>query len=306
MKEIGTPFIKNLPALLLLSIILMISIKIMAQSNLKDSLPDELNGWIKGTEDRIFYGDDLYDYIDGGAELFLSFGFKEVFSRIYTKPDQPDILIDIFRMNTSLDAFGVFSLSSEIRDDYFGQGSQVMQGAVLFWKNNFFISIITSPETETSKGTILKLAELINDAIIEEGPTPEILNILPKDGLIQESIRYFRHYHWQNGYFFIFYENYLHLNQNTHAVLAKYELEGTRPVLLLIEYLNESDAEKSFKDFAEKYMPELSTKPSVEMPDGTWTGAYVFKNLLTIIFKAPGDDIINYLIDKVKNNRGKN
>ena len=79
-------------------------------------LPDSLDGWPKITDDRIFNQENLYDYIDGGAELYLSFGFSKVFNRIYSNASGQEILVDIFYMNSSQDAFGVFSFTvGEVR-----------------------------------------------------------------------------------------------------------------------------------------------------------------------------------------------
>ena len=43
-------------------------------------LPLKINQWERAVPDRIYEGEELYDYIDGGAELFLSFGFNRVFN----------------------------------------------------------------------------------------------------------------------------------------------------------------------------------------------------------------------------------
>ena len=59
------------------------------------ALPENIDGW-KILTDRTYNNETLYNYIDDGAELFLSFGFSKVFNRIYSKTNQPDIMVDIF------------------------------------------------------------------------------------------------------------------------------------------------------------------------------------------------------------------
>ena len=64
--------------------------------NIKTLLPDSINEWKKKTEDKLYTPENLYDYIDGGAELYISYGFTEVVSRIYFKENQPEIKVEIF------------------------------------------------------------------------------------------------------------------------------------------------------------------------------------------------------------------
>ena len=112
------------------------------ESDLTLLLPDNIEGWKVATNDQIYNSKNLYDYIDGGAELYLSYGFRRVISRRYSKIEQPDIIVDLFDMRTSQNAFGVFSHARETVDNTFGQGSQYTEGLLLFWKDYYYISIL--------------------------------------------------------------------------------------------------------------------------------------------------------------------
>jgi hypothetical protein len=193
-----------------------------AASSLALLLPDIIEGWNVVENDHTYNPETLYDYIDGGAELYLSYGFNEVLSRRYTKYEQPDIVVDIFDMGTSHNAYGTFSHSRETLDSTFGQGSEYAEGLLLFWKDRYFISILTFPETVESKKAIFQLARIIEKAIPNEGPLPQILDILPQKSLVPESIRYFHHYIWLNSYYYVADQNILHIDEKTDALLAKY------------------------------------------------------------------------------------
>ncbi len=106
------------------------------KSTLSEFLPDSIDGWEVVSEDQFHNRKSLYEYINGGAELYLSYGFSRLISRIYSKPEQPDILVDFFDMRTSRSAYGVFSYSVETVERNFGQGSQQTEGALLFWKDH--------------------------------------------------------------------------------------------------------------------------------------------------------------------------
>ena len=44
-------------------------------------LPERIGSWTIDTE-AVYTPENLYDYINGGAELYISYGFKKVYTRI--------------------------------------------------------------------------------------------------------------------------------------------------------------------------------------------------------------------------------
>ena len=269
-------------------------------SDLALLLPDIIEGWKVTREDARYGRDTLYDYIDGGAELYLSYGFKGVINRTYVKANQPDMVVDIFDMDTSQNAYGVFSHSMETVETTFGQGSQSSEGLVLFWKGQYYISIMAYPETAESKKALFDLARKIDGAIAEEGPLPAILNLLPQRSLAKESIRSFHHHAWLNSLYFVADQNILQIDNTTDALLAKYGKGKNRSLLLLVQYRDDKAAQRAYKNFVKQYLPELSQKTSVQIEDGTWTACHLEGSLLIAVFNAPKEDEAVNLIKRVE------
>lgn len=268
-------------------------------------LPDELNGWTRSSSDRIFNNENLYDYIDGGAELYLSFGFSKVFNRIYSHPDQPDIHIDIFYMNSSYDAFGVFSLSSgKIEHDY-GNQSETTSGAILFWKDNYYVFISSMNETGESTKTIKMLAEMIDKSIPKKGEMPAVLNYLPEKLLDKESIRYFRHYIWLNSHSYISNENILNIDQNTHCVLAKYNGENEKRLLLLVEYPDSNQALIGKEKFIQNYSSKLASSSIIKLENGKFIGIELFDNLLAVLFYVSTEEDVKQMFQMISERKNK-
>ncbi len=262
-------------------------------------LPETINGWSKMETDQVFNRENLYDYIDGGAELYLSYGFQSLLNRTYQQPDQPDIILDIFDMGSSQNAFGVFSHSREKVEHEFGQGSQYTAGLLLFWKDRYFISILASPETPESRQTVKDLAGLIASHIEKEGPLPELLGLLPRDSLIEESVRFFRHYIWLNSFYFIADQNLLHIDEHTEAVLAKYRENNGKLLLLLVNYPDTVLAKAAYQDFVKHYFLGVSDPSAVRLEDGSWTGTSLKGNLIAAVFNANSEAQVKDLIHKV-------
>ena len=234
-------------------------------------LPDSINGWIAKPQNTITTDDGLYEYIDGGAELFISYGFKELTAREYHKEGRPAIKVDIFDMGNSKNAYGVFGYSRETMENDFGQGSQSSEGLILFWKNNYYVSLLCFPQTPESKEAVTSLARLIEASISESGPLPTITALLPAKDLVPESVRYFYHYIWLNSFYFISDSNVFNMTDSTEAVLAKYGEKNKRSVLLIISYHNEKESEKALQSFIKQVEPGLAKKDAVKNDKGTWT-----------------------------------
>ena len=252
-------------------------------------LPDEVDGWKASQKDGIYGQDNLYDYINGGAELYLSYGFNKVINRTYLRPEQPDIVVDLFDMGTSQNAYG--------------QGSQYSEGLLLFWKDRYYISIMSYPETAESKKALLTLGKEIEAAIRGEGPLPDVLNLLPQESLIRESVRYFRHYAWLNSHYFIADSNILNINDSTDALLAKYRDGESKILLLLLEYKNAQEAQTAHDNFVKHYLPELTQKQVVRIEDGTWTSCQLQENLVIIVLNATKEGKALQLMKEVDTKR---
>lgn len=268
-----------------------------ATSQLSTLLPEGVHGWKAAGKDSIYNSTTLYDYIDGGAELYLSYGFKEVISRIYRKHGQPDVVVDIFDMTNSRNAFGVFTQSMERVDKSFGQGSHVSKGMVLFWKDCYYVSMVAHPESDESKKALAALASLIDGSIANEGPLPAIVDLLPEQLLVRESIRYFRHHAWINAHYFIADHNLLHIDDTTEAVLAKYGEGPRRSLLLLVEYPQAPQAQQAYGDFVKSYLPNMPAQGVVQIEDGSWTSCRLSGNLFMAVFNAPQSEDASQLIE---------
>ena len=59
--------------------------------------------------ERTFTGTALYGFMNGGADLYYEYGFKELVSREIVYKGE-EFTVDIFTMETPLDAFGIYSI----------------------------------------------------------------------------------------------------------------------------------------------------------------------------------------------------
>ncbi len=269
---------------------------------LSEYLPTGINEWKASGQDRYFYPETLYEYINGGAELFISYGFERVISRTYKRSGQPEIQVEIFDMVEPKNAFGVNCHGREKLDNTYGQGSQTFQGAILFWKGPYYVSIVCGYQTSMSKKAMEIMAHKIDKKIKIEGELPEIVSWIPEEDLAPETVFYFHHYVWQNAFYFIADDNFLNIDDTTDAILAKYGPPDTRFYLLMVQYANAEDAREAYRNFLRQYAPELEEKPAAKMEDGKWTGIRVEQELFICVFNGETEEAVELLLDRAHNN----
>ncbi len=263
-------------------------------------LPDRVGAWKQSGPDKHFDSGNLYDHIDGGAELFISYNFKEAVSRTYKKGGEAEITVDIFDMNQPKNAFGVFTHSRETVDHTVGQDCQIYQDAIIFWKNRYYVAITCFKCPDDIQSTILSMANYISRAIGAGGSLPAIISRLPKKGLYEESILYFNHYAWQNAFYYFGDENYFNIDSDTDAVLARYDQAGEPLYLMLIQYPDEQKAEAGLEKFENDYL-ENTTGKILRLEDGFWLGNTRVGAYFIVVFHAKSEDEVAGLLNLVKN-----
>jgi hypothetical protein len=271
----------------------------MNAADLSGFLPKQSNEWSMES-DQYFNNDNLYDYIDGAAELYLSYGFDTVISRRYACPGEMDIVVEVFEMKGVRDAFGVFTNMREKNQHEFGQGSQQIEGSLIFWKGHYFISLSTNKNTEKSLAAIKKIAAFIDGAIPKEDQVPAILGLLPEQDLVPEGYCYFHHYIWLNSYYYIANYNILDINDHTDGVIAKYGPPDKRSYLLLIRYPDKKAAQAAYDKFIGDFSPELKTESAVRLKDNSWHAAALQGTFVASVFNGQSEEEAVALLELTK------
>ena len=259
------------------------------EQNLKgDFFPCAVRGWTLSVAVDSYTPENLYEYIDGASELYISYGFTKLISRKYEKPGLPEIVVDFFDMGSSANAFGIFAHSQEKPEREIGQDSEYLDGLLRFWKGRFYVSLLCSPETPESRSAVMELGRRLAEGILQAGARPVVLALLPNSGLIASSIRSFQHPAWQNTYVFIDSENILGIDPKCEAVLAKYEQGEQRPVMLLVLYPDRTVAERAFANLSRKFLLPANEGEAVMLADKKYFAAVLEKRIVAAVWHGGG------------------
>ncbi len=68
---------------------------------------NEIEDWKKQGASDLYRGEDLFHYINGGAEIYHEYGFEQVLVQDYANLNGKSISLEIFEMTTPESAFGI-------------------------------------------------------------------------------------------------------------------------------------------------------------------------------------------------------
>ncbi|OGC02276.1 hypothetical protein A2V82_16660 [candidate division KSB1 bacterium RBG_16_48_16] len=274
-----------------LSIILVFQVFIAPASAMdngiqKDILPAEINAWGMGQQDQVYKGKEIYRYIDGAGEVYLAFDFQDVIVRRYSLAGAPDIIVELFRMSSPENAYGVFRHDCQNETNEVGRGCERRGGLLCFWQGDFFVCIYAEGESEKAHQAITALAHAIEVKIQDSTGKPELLNLLPENGLQENSIRYFYSPAILNYHYFISEANILKLDKNTRCLLANYTIKDHSFLFFLGLYPSTGEAAEAEKSFILEYLGQTDQDSFKLLENDLWTGVRRSGRIVLIIFDA--------------------
>ena len=256
------------------------------------AMPSEAGAWKWDKKDMRYDSKTIFSYMDGAAELYRAYGFKNLTVRRFEKPSQPAITVELYEMDSSEDAYGVFSYEHQDETAGVGQGSEFGGGLLRFWKGKYFVSIYAEGEGREVESAVLEMARATANSITSAGAEPKLLSFIPgRDlGLIDKSARYIKSHILLNQKFFIAHQNILNLSRKTEAVLAQYLQDNQKAQLLLIRYPDSKEAGDAYQSFMKVYLPDAGGKDRLRTEDRKWTFARQLNEFIIIVFAAARED----------------
>jgi len=215
-------------------------------------------GWTAAGRPVRFMKADLFNHIDGGAELFLEFGFVQVDIQRYRRgPDELEL--ESYEMESPAAALGIYLMNCG-REAGFPEiparnSSEVSQATIL--KGRYFLHVNNGQGTPDLRPAMAALARAVLEKIPEESPGP-ILEMLPREGRVPGSERLVRGPVGLQAFFTFGEGDVLKLGGRVFGLLAEFKVSGASNFSrLVIAYPDERSAEAAFENLKANFDPYL-------------------------------------------------
>jgi hypothetical protein len=176
---------------------LLLLVRVAAsQTSIQSLMPsaDATRGWTVSDTARVYPGKDLYLFIDGGADLFLEYGFERALAAEYRNADAATLSLEVYEMRDPAAAYGIYSIRSGEGSPAAALGQEAISRPYysMFWKGKFYVSVAVSDSSSPCRNGMMAVAHAVDRAIAESGKKPGLVELLPKDDL--RKLRYISGY----------------------------------------------------------------------------------------------------------------
>ncbi len=177
-------------------VLIAVSSASAAQTAVEGLLPKECPaGWRMEGKASVYTPEDLYKYINGEAELYMPYGFQKVATALYAKPGNTDggIVVNIFRMGSLFDAFGIYANYRTPTADQVKAGAEGFgdESQVMFYKDRYFVQVMSSGSIDAKPALFADCASVAAKRLPAGQGKPPELRLLQVPGLVPRSEKYY-------------------------------------------------------------------------------------------------------------------
>ena len=294
-------------------------------------MPERVDIYTKIDSVQVIDSTNIFDYMDGAGELYLGYRFDHMEVFEYNAENQPEIVAELYIMETPDDAFGLLSmdwsgnpvlgdiLSATPGNKNIAPKARALYGSGLLrlCSGNLYARILAYRETEESQKAVLELGRYMITfrPVTQE---PELLSVIPVTtssgwGIMTNRIGYFRSYLVLNSLFYLSHKNILGLDHSCEALAVPYEKTENQKIsdriqLVFINYETARSAADGLTKFFQAYLPEQEVNVLTEEKEGNilyfnledgWLGIRKIKNRTGLVFGCPDQHSAREILNRV-------
>ncbi len=250
-----------------------------------------IKGWEKAGEVKTYYSDNLWEYINGAAENFLSYGFVEL-NYCDMQKDDLIVTVNIYDMGNNLNAFGIYTSEKGRDQETLDMGVESILSLpyqCLQLKGQYYIKI-DAFEGELTEKKALALLTAVSEALPGSNDPPEELAMLPTENKIKGSENYIR-------------ENFLGLEILKNSVFAEYK-EGKKEYKVFKIILDEGAEKKYLGQLKDKWDTKNYKDMDIlyrQVPYSGYVGVSLIDNTITGIAGIEKEKVLFKKLYDLKN-----
>jgi hypothetical protein len=208
----------------------------------------QVEGWETAEQPQTYWPQNLFEYIDGAAEIYLSYDFQELRVGQYRKTrGAATLTIEIYDMGNPKNAFGIYSAERPGAGRFLPIGVQgyAEEGALNFMTGRYYAKLLCYDCGQETEKVLEEFAAGVTERISERGEFPPILEVFPKEGIVANSEKFIL-------------RNFMGYDFFHDGFLADYAVENAEFACFVIEADDPGEAAK----MREKYLSFLTRNGS--------------------------------------------
>jgi len=251
------------------------------------SLFPEMSGFSFDGKMETYAPDTLFEYINGGADLFLNFEFVRLHSLRYKNKDGGEITADIYIHSDLPNGFGIYTQERPTDGVFLEIGTKgyYEEGILNFFKGPAYVKISSFDLGENEESILKELAEGISERITQPKGYPEIFSRFPSENKVFGS------------------EKFININFLGHSFLERvYLIDYSTGGKILRLFVIKNGSVTESEEILSKYIKFVKGKNSVVNREGNivrFTDPY-YKKKGKMNFLVSGNILIGMFCDDLE------
>jgi len=148
--------------------------------------------WKPSKSIQTYNADNLFDYINGASDLYLSYEFQQLDVVYYRNRKKQEIVVEIYQHQSPVYAFGIYSQERSPDANYLNIGAEsYIDGSNLFiLTGKYYLKIFSYDLGEEAETILPEFARSIVELLKSDNSLPPLLSVFPEQNLQPKSIQF--------------------------------------------------------------------------------------------------------------------
>ena len=157
----------------------------------QESLFPQIPGWSLHREDQVYDSNNLWDIIDGAADLYLEYNFVDLHIARYSSGGI-EIKAELYKHGSPTDAFGIYSQERDPGYRYISIGTEgyIAESVLNFLSGPYYVKLSSNQKGAEVQAAITMIAGKLNDDLKQEKAFPKEFLLFPEEEKNPNSEKY--------------------------------------------------------------------------------------------------------------------
>jgi hypothetical protein len=158
----------------------------------QDSLFPGIPNWKITQDDPVYNANNLWDIIDGAADLYLEYAFVDLHIARYLSTDSIEVKAELYRHASAVDAFGMYSQERDTGYNFIPLGEQgyLQQGVLNFLTGSYYIKLSTYQAGNKAQEAMQSVGKMLVEHLKQNNAMPKLFQVFPSEGKLFNTEQY--------------------------------------------------------------------------------------------------------------------
>jgi len=149
----------------------------------------KIGEWQPQKKVQVYNPDNLYDYINGASELYLSYQFQQLDVIYYKNRKKQEIVVEVYQHQSPLLAFGIYSQERSPESNYlpFGTESYIDGSNLFILTGNNYLKIYSYDLGDSAALQLTRFGQAFISFLKVTSPLPQLIAAFPTEYLQDKS-----------------------------------------------------------------------------------------------------------------------